>query len=373
MSVPANARLPLPTLLSQALVAFIIEFDNEFEHLTPHQTTNFGSTPGAPWLVSMVMWSRFLRHIPDEGITVGELRLRARTTQKELEQWLTRLSKWWGYVVVEAAQPKGSSIRAKEDALVRPRAGGRKALAVWRTLTPTIEARWRERFGQELMERLRASLGVVAVHLDPDLPDAMPILGYGLFSRGPEAQKTAPAQPDSDERSLPSLLSRMLLAFAVEFESESEISLAIAANVLRLTGDASVKVGDLPRLSGVSKEAIAMAVSFLERHGYAGVGPGSPGSKAKALKLTAKGHQAFEAYSKLVWTIEERWQTRFGNSLLQGVRATLEQLIGTADASSPLMSGLQPYPDCWRAFVPGPETLPHFPMVLHRGGFPDGS
>ena len=33
------AGLPLSTLLSQALVAFTIEFDNEFEHQMPHRTT----------------------------------------------------------------------------------------------------------------------------------------------------------------------------------------------------------------------------------------------------------------------------------------------------------------------------------------------
>ena len=42
-------------------------------------------------------------------------------------------------------------------------------------------------------------------------------------------------------------------------------------------------------------------------------------------------------------------------------------------AHSPLMAGLEPYPDNWRAGTPPPRTLPHFPMVLHRGGFPDGS
>lgn len=55
---------PLPTLLSQALVAFTIEFDNEAERLIAHRTTTHGSAirPGggslhAPWLVSLVMWS----------------------------------------------------------------------------------------------------------------------------------------------------------------------------------------------------------------------------------------------------------------------------------------------------------------------------
>jgi hypothetical protein len=40
---------------------------------------------------------------------------------------------------------------------------------------------------------------------------------------------------------------------------------------------------------------------------------------------------------------------------------------------SRLLLGLKPYADGWRAAVREPETLPHFPMVLHRGGFPDGS
>jgi len=27
----------------------------------------------------------------------------------------------------------------------------------------------------------------------------------------------------------------------------------------------------------------------------------------------------------------------------------------------------------WRAKFRRPEVLPHYPMVLHRGGYPDGS
>jgi hypothetical protein len=32
--------LPLSALASQALVAFVVELDNEFEHQMPHRTTN---------------------------------------------------------------------------------------------------------------------------------------------------------------------------------------------------------------------------------------------------------------------------------------------------------------------------------------------
>jgi hypothetical protein len=58
--MPEPTALPLSALLSHALVAFTIEFDNEFERQMPHRTTWYGSTPNAPyapWLVSRVMWA----------------------------------------------------------------------------------------------------------------------------------------------------------------------------------------------------------------------------------------------------------------------------------------------------------------------------
>jgi hypothetical protein len=56
-----------------------------------------------------------------------------------------------------------------------------------------------------------------------------------------------------------------------------------------------------------------------------------------------------------------------GADTVARLRADLEWL------AEGLMRGLEPYPDNWRADVRPPRTLPHYPMVLHRGGFPDGS
>ena len=74
-------QLPLPALLSQALVAFTIEFDNEFEHRMPHTTTDHGATGphGGPWLVSMAMWFNCMQFIGEEPMPVAELLRRART------------------------------------------------------------------------------------------------------------------------------------------------------------------------------------------------------------------------------------------------------------------------------------------------------
>jgi hypothetical protein len=148
----------------------------------------------------------------------------------------------------------------------------------------------------------------------------------------------------------------------------------MSANLLRLPGKEGVRVRDLPRLAGVSKEAIAMSQSFLKKHGYAVEEPEAPGSRVKVLVLTAKGQQGQNAYRHLVWAIEERWQARFGNEAMRGLRESLEQLVGEPTAQlSPLFRGLKPYPDGWRASVPSADRLPYYPMVLHRGGFPDGS
>jgi hypothetical protein len=90
--------------------------------------------------------------------------------------------------------------------------------------------------------------------------------------------------------------------------------------------------------------------------------------------LTSQGREAQNAYHHLVWAIEERWKTRFGKDTISALRRALERLVGEPAAQlSPLFKGLEPYPDGWRASVRQPATLSYYPMVLHRGGYPDGS
>jgi hypothetical protein len=38
-----------------------------------------------------------------------------------------------------------------------------------------------------------------------------------------------------------------------------------------------------------------------------------------------------------------------------------------------VFEGLNPYPECWRAKEKPITALPHQPLVMHRGGYPDGS
>jgi hypothetical protein len=156
-----KGRLPLPALLSHLLVAFTIEFDNEAEHRT------------AARLVSLAMWSNCMQFVDEKGVTVRELERAART--KTNLNGMVR----WGYVSVEPGDTKAP--RSKWS--IRPTPAGRSAQEIWRPLFAIIEGRWRQRFGEAEMAHLRKSLEALIDQVDIDLPDCLPILGYGLYSQ----------------------------------------------------------------------------------------------------------------------------------------------------------------------------------------------
>lgn len=372
----STPTFPLSALLSQALVAFTIEFDNEAEQHLPHSTTRFGSTgdtfSAAPWLVSMAMYLNCMQHIGPEGLTIRELVRKART--KTNFRGMSR----WGYITIRPNPAVPKSTKPDANWIVRAKPGGEKAQKIWRPLFALIEDRWRERFGRGQVRLLRDSLENIVIQLDPRLPDCMPILGYGLRTVSQQKIRSLNKPPSSDtpvvpgELSLPALLAKVLLTLAIEFEAQAEVSLAICANVLRLVGKGDLRVRDLPRLSGVSKETIAMAMTFLTNQDYAIVETEASSSRARVLFLTPKGRKAEAAYRRIIDDIEERLPSLLGPAAMQ-LRQSLQSIVGDGTPSSPLFGGLIPYPDGWRASVPPPATLPHFPTVLHRGGYPDGS
>jgi DNA-binding MarR family transcriptional regulator len=372
-----SARLPLFTLLSFALVAFTIEFDNEAERRMPHWTTasrRSGKAASGVWLASMVMHLNCMKHVPEEGIRLGELFDRAGTPMN-----LAGMLRW-GYVTL-APDPADTRKKIPDaDQIVRATTKGANAKQVWEPLLAEIEQRWQGRFGKREIDELSAALRGVAAKLDRDLPDCMPILHYALVTRGPEsARKHGEATP-IDELPLVSLLARVLTAFAVEFDERSRGSLAIGANILRVLDEEGVALRDLPVLSGVSKESVAMAVGVLKAHNLV-VEEKNPAAKTgQRVRLTAAGAEIKARARRLVEAMEGEWRARFGEAEIHRLRAALETIVRAEGAERDehgnallLYAGMRAHEGNWRAKLKAAKTLPHFPMVLHRGGYPDGS
>ena len=127
-------------------------------------------------------------------------------------------------------------------------------------------------------------------------------------------------------------------------------------------------------LTGTSKEAVSWAMGSLIRANLAVAASDPAARRGRVARLTGAGLEAQRLYHELTGTIEQRWRERFTDGAAAALRASLEPLAIAPDGEPPpLFGGLEPYPDNWRAALRRPVTLPHYPMVLHRGGYPDGS
>jgi DNA-binding MarR family transcriptional regulator len=338
---PVAADLPLSAFLSQMLVAFTVECDNEFEHLMPHRTTRHGRTPGAgrqaPWLISLAMWSTCLRFVPEAGIRAGELARQARVSDANMRMMLTRMADWWGYLTVDAAAPATGGKRFWSAQLIRPTLAGQRAQAVRAPVADLVEDRWRERLGIETVDRLRRHLWAVVSRLDVVLPDYLPVGTPRL-----EARQVAPAAPATSVGiALSALLSQVLLAFALAVEGETGLPLALSANVLRILTAAGVRVRNLPALTGVAPMGVDNALSQLQERRLLLVGPDPAGSRYKVAQLTPLGGQAQQQYEPAVAARERLWVSAYSTETVQALRAVLEALVGEPTAAhSPLFSAL---------------------------------
>jgi DNA-binding MarR family transcriptional regulator len=369
------AGTPLSTLLSRVLVALTIELDNEFER-------RFTEAGGGARTASLVMWSNVLRFVGD-GIAVSELPAATGLERPRVLSMLGGLERWRYVTVGPASKAKregwGSGRGIRSDWIVRLTPAGRNAAGIWASLSGEIEGRWEKRFGADALAELRACLSTIVDRIDVELPEYVPIVGSadgmvaGLSPRGRQATSSASPLP------LTALLSQVLLAYTLDFEQESELSLPLSANVVRVLDEKGELVRDLPRAAGVSKEAIAMALTFLARNEYVAV----EGTTAatKRVRLTRNGREAQADQDRLHREVEKSWVKRFGADEIHRLRVSLQRVVEQRDA---LSRGLEPYPEGWRASKPYAERtaamvadpsamLPHYPMVLHRGGWPDGS
>jgi hypothetical protein len=370
--------LPLPALLSAAFVAFVVEADNLAEQQLPHRTTSLRQSGerGAVWLTSLAMWFNCIRGLSDGGQqTVAELerRLRMGTNLDGMRRW--------GYITIDGTgrvprRPGGvGRPRAKPGSVLALTDPGHAADAVWRPLPRVIEARWRARFGTGAVDRLREALVSVAGRIEVALPDFMPI--WSGFAKHPQQRARDAAERARDEElPLVSLLSRVLMRFELDCDYGTRMPLALWSDLIRVLDPFdAIAVRGLPALTGVSKEALSMMIGRLQKAGAVILEPRPAIARGKQLRLTsAHGVGAHDAVPERIERTVGAWEQTYGLTAVTELHAALLTVAGdgTRDGS-PLFAGLEPPANGWRAQLPPPLLLPWHPLVLHRGGYPDGS
>jgi hypothetical protein len=346
---------PLTTLLSWAWIAFVIEADNAFEAACASRLHR------RPFRISFAMWANGLRCADEDGVTVGELqaRARARCNLAGLERW-----RWIAIGDGDLRRPGFGSHRGiKESTVLRPTGPGSLARRVWPEILEAVERGWRGRFGDDTVETLRRSLAGTGGEMPWSPPEVHPSDGFWTH-----VTSGATADPDGSAPPLAAALGQALTRLTLDHENGGRASLPLAANAIRLLGDGPVPMRDLPERGGVSKEAIAMATGYLQRRGLAA-------ASDRTISLTAEGRAALDDYRHRAAATDGEPGNR------RELRAALVSLLGRSEA---LSAGLVPPAGCWRGQHPYLKqtkrvladptgALPRHPMVLHRGGWPDGS
>lgn len=376
-----SQQVPLSSLLGQLVVALTIEVDDLFEQRMPHTTTvarQAGRSGDGPWLVSYVMWSNLLRHVDRAGTSVGELRARAAMPRRALTSRLNGLQRW-GYITV--ASPRSSRRPTTVEHVVSLTPAGQRASATFEPLPAVVEQHWTERFGARRIARLRAALAPFLADVHPDLPRFLPVVAHDMRTEVVVAGSEPSGRDREPDRSLLTLLAQTLLRFTLDYEDEAPLSLPLLANVVRVLGHESTTVKEIPLRAGISNEAVSASINALRASGLVDV----TGSGVRAVaRLTSAGAAARTDGDHRVREVERAW-AREGTGDIAALLAACEGILSQGAGSGSLMAGgLRPHEGAWRtstryrartaAVLADPRSaLPHHPMVLHRGGYPDGS
>jgi len=321
---------PLCALLSQVLVAFTVEFDNEFERRM-NKAGYHGTT------LSMVLWNNLVRLVTEGAISVRDLAHKALAPEAQIRFQLGCLERW-GVVVLQAdsadGRPVPGRVHRRAGRILRDGWGsgrgirsawkvlltgkGREAAEVWPPLFGEIERRWRERFGDDDIASLREGLEEIVGHVDLELPHGLP----GSWETT-EAYRTRTATR-TGPLPLPVLLSQALLAFTLEFDPVSPAPLRLCASTLRVLGEQPAPAAEIPRLTGSSPETSGIGWQIKP---YVVVEPGPDGGRGKFVRLSPLGLAAQQRYCDLVARIERSWEARFGREKIHRLREALLELF----------------------------------------------
>ena len=330
MNVPVASlsQPPLPTLLGRAIGAFTLDYDQ--------------ARGGHRSIPQLGTWANALRVLDADGTDQRQLARRGVISRRVAEVVVNRLARH-RRVAVERRAIEGKRGKTK---LVRLTASGEAGRASAATLVDTVQADWRQRFGNATIDQLRDALSTVVDRLPVELPHYP--AGYGAADPSVTGGNYTPEDPgppripahgkdwpvvlresgnDARHLHLVALLSQVLAAFAIDYERERFGSLPAVSNFLRFVGDDGMTLGLAQALGGVAGNGKTLH----ERHLDVVVEPGRPGDMTRRVSLTPKACRVRDAYPRLVKEIEDRWCAQFAASI-SPMRAALMAMNERFDA-----------------------------------------
>ena len=324
-------RTPLPTLLGRVLGTFTRDYDRA--------RGEDGAVPQLP------AWANVLRVIDPGGTDQQDIVPRAVVAQRIARIAVARLERR-GRVVVEPRTIPGRRGKARivlltdEGATARTRA---------ERLVATLHDDWRQRFGDDAIDRLRDALASVVNRLPIELPHH--VTGYGEGDPSVTGGDYYPEQAgppripahgqewpvvlretgsDASSLPLPALLSQVLAAFAIDYDRERLGGLNRTSNFLRFVADEGMTLERAQTLGGVSGNGKTLH----ERHLDVVVEPGRPRDMTRRVYPTPKSRRARDAYPHLVMEIEKGWSDAYGDAI-PALRAVLETVGNHLDGDLP--------------------------------------
>src|SRR5579875_1514917 len=105
-----------------------------------------------------------------------------------------------------------------------------------------------------------------------------------------------------------------------------DIRPAHSINLFRVIDPAGTRPGELARRAGITPQAMAEIVRYLEARGYAERVPDPADGRARIVRLTPRGRQASAVAARVFTGLEARWEQRLGPRRMAQLRRMLAEL-----------------------------------------------
>ena len=330
---------PMSMLLSHVLLMLKDEYDR-------HSETRK--------LPALATWSSVLRFLSREPVPLQSIRRRVNISRRVLKIAIDTLSQLnW----IELS--RGTSTRKAQ--LVNLTEEGEALCTAAENTNVEVEASWSTKFGDETIAMLRSSLVVVADQVKLELPYYC--VGYGVADQSitggsPHGNEwpNVMRDPNVDVSALPlsTLLSKVLAAFTIDYESHGLGGLGWACQCLVHMSDSGMTLGDVRKFGIVGN-----GKSAPERHLSVVLEAGKLSKDSRKVYLTPKSRRSRDSYPALISQVEHDWSETYGAESVANLRAALLKL----DQYAP--EGIPDYPDPshWLKY---PQKTHHQPIYAFK-------